>query len=238
MGFHSVMAARGKTLLYKEKMKVVSQLNHNKVYLHSKLIKRQRQWHFRHADTEQFNQQLRNSAGGESLDECPALPPLQISEWRQVIKLTCTDTQELTEDEQFARQCACIIIWFKLQRQKEVQCWGCHKKQQPSQRYFQPDPPLDTVRAKESIPAKLGEKQCPFCIADISLPWGERMKVRERTNKFWNHIKSIHCEELKAYSSGQKHCRICKVQGITFTAPSIMEFKSHTLSVHGPCLRP
>ncbi|KAG5296486.1 hypothetical protein I7I50_09670 [Histoplasma capsulatum G186AR] len=238
MGFRSVPAAQGKTLLYEEKMKVVSRLNRNKVYLHSKLIERQRRWHFRHADTERFNQQLRNGAGGESLDECPAPPPLQISERRRVVELTCAGTQELTEDEQFARRCACIIIWFKLQRRKEVQRRGRHKKQQPSQRDFQPDPPLDTVRAKESIPAKLGEKQCPFCVADISLPWGERMKVWERTNKFWNHIESVHREELKAYSSGQKHCGICKVQGVTFTPPSIMEFKSHTLSVHGPRLRP
>ncbi|EDN09494.1 predicted protein [Histoplasma mississippiense (nom. inval.)] len=237
MGFRSVPAARGKTPLYEEKMKVVSRLNRSKVYLHSKLIERQRRWHFRHADTERFNQRLRNGAGGESLDECPAPPPLQISERRRVVELTCAGTQELTEDEQFARRCACIIVWFKLQRRKEVQRRGRHKKQQPSQRDFQPDPPLDTVGAK-SIPAKLGEKQCPFCVADISLPWGERLKVRERTNKFWNHIESVHREELKAYSTGQKHCGICKVQGVTFTPPSIMEFKSHTLSVHGPRLRP
>ncbi|EDN05446.1 predicted protein [Histoplasma mississippiense (nom. inval.)] len=238
MGFRSVPAARGKTPLYEEKMKVVSRLNRSKVYLHSKLIERQRRWHFRHADTERFNQRLRNGAGGGSLDECPAPPPLQISERRRVVELTCTGTQELTEDEQFGRRCACIIVWFKLQRRKEVQRRGRHKKQQPSQRDFQLDPPLDTVRAKGSIPAKLGEKQCPFCVADISLPWGERMKVRERTNKFWNHIESVHREELKAYSTGQKHCGICKVQGVTFTPPSIMEFKSHTLSVHGPRLRP
>ncbi|EDN03883.1 predicted protein [Histoplasma mississippiense (nom. inval.)] len=237
MGFRSVPAARGKTPLYEEKMKVVSRLNRSKVYLHSKLIERQRRWHFRHADTERFNQRLRNGAGGGSLDECPAPPPLQISERRRVVELTCAGTQELTEDEQFARRCACIIVWFKLQRRKEVQRRGRHKKHQPSQRDFQPDPPLDTVRAKESIPAKLGEKQCPFCVADTSLPWGERMKVRERTNKFWNHIESVHREELKAYSTGQKHCGICKVQGVTFTPPSIMEFKSHTLSVHGPRLR-
>ncbi|EDN05085.1 predicted protein [Histoplasma mississippiense (nom. inval.)] len=238
MGFRSVPAAQGKTPLYEEKMKVVSRLNRSKVYLHSKLIERQRRWHFRHADMERFNQRLRNSAVGESLDECPAPPPLQISERRRVVELTCAGTQELTEDEQFARRCACIIVWFKLQRRKEVQRRGRHKKQQPSQRDFQPNPPLDTVRAKESIPAKLGEKQCPFCVADISLPWGERLKVRERTNKFWNHIESVHREELKAYSTGQKHCGICKVQGVTFTPPSIMEFKSHTLSVHGPRLRP
>ncbi|OJD24573.1 hypothetical protein ACJ73_04067 [Blastomyces percursus] len=238
MGFHSVPAARGKTPLYEEKMKAVSWLNRSKVYLHSKLIERQRRWHFRHADTERFNQRLRNGAAGESLDECPAPPPLQIPERRRIVELTCAGTQELTEDEQFAHRCACIIVWFKLQRRKEVQRRGRHKKQQPPQRDFQPDPPLDTVRAKESIPAKLGEKQCPFCVADTSLPWGERMKVWERTNKFWNHIESVHREQLKAYSSGQKYCGICKMQGITFIPRCLMEFKSHTWSVHGPRLRP
>ncbi|OJD15952.1 hypothetical protein ACJ73_08926 [Blastomyces percursus] len=202
------------------------------------LIERQRRWHFRHADTERFNRRFRNGAGSESLDECRAPSPLRIPEWRRVVELTCAITQELTEDEQFARRCVCIIVWFKLQRRREGQCRGRHKKQQLPQRNFRPDPPLDTVRAKESIPAKLGEKQCPFCVADISLPWGERMKVWERTNKFWNHIEGVHREEPKAYSSGQKHCGICKVQGVTFTASSIMEFKSYTLSVHGPRLRP
>ncbi|QSS56097.1 hypothetical protein I7I53_04204 [Histoplasma capsulatum var. duboisii H88] len=238
MGFRSVPAAQGKTPLYEKKMKAVSRLNRSKVYLHSKLIEQQRRWHFRHADTERFNQRLRNGAASESLDECPAPPSLTISEQRRVVELTCAGNQELTEDEQFARRCACIIIWLKLQRRKEVQRRGRHKKQQPPPRDFQPDPRTDTVQAKESIPAKLGEKQCPFCIADTSLPWEERMKVRERTNKFWNHIESVHREELKAYSFGQKHCGICNVQSITFIPASIMEFKSHTLNVHGPRLRP
>ncbi|ODH47992.1 hypothetical protein GX48_05924 [Paracoccidioides brasiliensis] len=157
MGFRSVPAARGKTPHF---------------YLHSTLIERQRRWHFWHADTERFNQRLRNGAGGESLDECPAPPPLQISERRRVVELTCAGTRGLTEDEQFVRRCACIIVWFKLQCRKEVQRGGRHKKQRPYQRDLQPDPPLDTVRAKESIPAKLDEKQCPFCVAVVSLPWG------------------------------------------------------------------
>ncbi|KAL2377056.1 hypothetical protein RJZ90_007043 [Blastomyces dermatitidis] len=56
MRFHSMPAARGKTPLYEKKMKVISQLNCSKVYLHFKLIEWQRWWHFWHADTERFNQ--------------------------------------------------------------------------------------------------------------------------------------------------------------------------------------
>ncbi|EGE80158.1 hypothetical protein BDDG_03099 [Blastomyces dermatitidis ATCC 18188] len=148
MGFCSVPAARGKTPLYKEKMKTVSRLNRGKVHLHSKLKDWQRRWHFRHADTERFNHRLRNGTAGESLNECPAPPPLQIPEQRQIIKLTCTGTQQLTEHEQFARRCVCIIAWFKLQRRKEVQHRGHHKKQQPPRRDVKPDPPPDTMRAK------------------------------------------------------------------------------------------
>ncbi|OJD21510.1 hypothetical protein ACJ73_07149 [Blastomyces percursus] len=214
IGFRSVPAARGKTPLYEEKMKAVSRLNGSKVYLHSKLKDWQRSWHFRHADTERFNQRLRNGMTGESLDERPALPPFQIPERRRIVELTCAGTQQLTEDEQFARRCACIIAWFKLERRREVQRFGCHKKQQQPRRDVKPDPPPDTMRARESIPPKLDEKQCPFCVADTSLPWGNRMKVWERTNKFWNHIESVHREELKAYSSGTKRCGICKVQGV------------------------
>ncbi|KAL2359145.1 hypothetical protein RJZ56_008022 [Blastomyces dermatitidis] len=211
MGFCSVPAAQGKTPLYEKKMKAVSRLNCSK--------------------------QFHNSAASESLNECPAPPPLQIPEQRRIVELTCAGTQKLTKDEQFARWCVCIIVWFKLQRRKQVQHQGHHKKQQLPQQDFQPDPPLDTVQVKESIPAKLGEKQCPFCITDTSLPWGEWMKVWEHTNKFWNHIESVHHEQLKAYFSGQKHCGICKIQSITFIPPCLMEFKSHTWSVHGPRLR-
>ncbi|KMW67199.1 hypothetical protein BDDG_11975 [Blastomyces dermatitidis ATCC 18188] len=38
------------------------------------------------------------------------------------------------------------------------------------------------------------------------------MNVRERTNKFWNHIESVHREELKAYSSGQHSSMTAKLE--------------------------
>ncbi|KGQ01633.1 hypothetical protein PAAG_11616 [Paracoccidioides lutzii Pb01] len=127
------------------------------------------------------NARLRNSAAGQSWDECPALPSFQIPKRRRIVELTCCDTPKPTEDEQFAR------------------------------RY--------TVREKETIQVKLDENQCPFLDADISLPWEDQMEIRGCMNKFWNHIESVHSEELKAYSSGQKYCGICKVQSITFIPP-------------------
>jgi hypothetical protein len=40
-----------------------------------------------------------------------------------------------------------------------------------------PDTSSVAVQVKESTLDKLDEQQCPFCVADTSMPWTDRMKV-------------------------------------------------------------
>ncbi|EGC45023.1 conserved hypothetical protein [Histoplasma capsulatum var. duboisii H88] len=247
MGFPSVSAAEGKTPLYRRKMHVSSRLNSAKEYLRSKLLEQARKRHFRNADTDRFNQHI--YSGDAELSTVTSLQPpppphLQIPERREIVKLMCSCILEMTEEERFKRRCESITAMVRLQRRREAQRRGRHKKQQS-----QPKPNPATisvvVQVEGPVPEKLDDIQCPFCVCDTSLPWEERMKVwvakkgeHKYRNKLWNHIKvTIHREELEAYSSGQRLCGICRERGIKFIPSNIMEFKNHTLRVHGVPLR-
>src|SRR5438034_8630909 len=119
-GYRSVSGAQG-TTLYRKKMKAISRLNRDKVKLRARLKSKARSRHLQHADTDRFNQQFGNGPGCKTSQEPLRLPPdHRIPERNQVIELTCTATAELTADEQFTRQCACITTWVKLQRRQEA----------------------------------------------------------------------------------------------------------------------
>ncbi|KMU88195.1 LOW QUALITY PROTEIN: hypothetical protein CIHG_05366 [Coccidioides immitis H538.4] len=174
----------------------------------------------------------------------PPPPHLQLPERREIVKLMCSGILEMTEEERFKRWCESITMMVRLQRRREAQRRGRHKKQQ-SQPKPNPAPISVVVQVEGPVLEKLDDMQCPFCVCDTSLPWEERMKVwvakkgeRKYRNKLWNHIEvTVHREELEAYSSGQKLCGICRERGIKFIPSNIMEFKNHTLRVHGVPLR-
>jgi hypothetical protein len=237
MGFPSVLAARGKTPLYKMKMKAVSNLNRAKVYLHTRLKSQARKQHFRHADTDRFNQQFDNSPTRKSMDEPPRPPPKnQIPERNRVIELTCTGTMDLTEDERFTHRCNCIATWVKLQHRKEAPRRGRHKHAQLSQQYQTCE--SSPVKVEGTIPETYQSTQCPFCIGDRTLPKEERMRYLSRVNKMWDHVEKVHRRELDVFAAGDKPCPICKERGIVFIPSCIKEFKNHTQRVHKIRLRP
>jgi hypothetical protein len=144
----------------------------------------------------------------------------------------CSGISELTEEERFTRRCESITVMVQLQHRKEVQRRGRHKIQQPPQE-SNPASISVVIQVEGPVPEKLDDMQCPLCVCDTSLPWKDRMRVWKRRNKLWDHVENVHREELKAYSSGVKLCGICRERGISFIPTNVMEFKSHTLFVHG-----
>jgi hypothetical protein len=90
----------------------------------------------------------------------------------------------------------------------------------------------------KTVPEKCKPTQCPFCIGNVSKPYQERTKPLSTVNKLWDHVESVHRDELAAYASGKKACSICKARGTTFTPSSVPHFKNHTQKVHVIRLRP
>jgi hypothetical protein len=234
IGFSSIQAAQGKSPLYEEKMKAFSELNRAKVYLLTKLKIQARKRHFRHADTDRFNQQFGNSPACQSMDKFPKLPPKhQILERDQVIELACAGTTQLTEDQGFTRRLQYIVTLVELQQRKEIPCRGRHKHAQPLQQCE-----LSPIEVPVIIPETYQSTQCPFCIGDLTLPRGERMRCLSKVNKLWDHVEKLHRLELDAFTAGDKQCPICNARGIHFAPQSIREFKNHTQRVHSIRLRP
>ena len=79
----------------------------------------------------------------------------------------------------------------------------------------------------KAVPEKYKPTQCPFCISNVFKLYQERTKPLSTVNKLWDHVESVHCDELAAYASGKKACFICKARGITFTPSSVSHFKNH-----------
>jgi hypothetical protein len=52
----------------------------------------------------------------------------------------------------------------------------------------------------------------------MSKPYQERTKPLSTVNKLWDHVESVHRDELAA--SGKEACSICKARGTTFTPSS------------------
>ncbi|KAF3492431.1 uncharacterized protein GIQ15_01948 [Arthroderma uncinatum] len=243
-GYPTVEASRGKTRLYREKMEIQSKLNCWKFKARAHLLNHARKRHFRDADTERFNRRIRGD-GEESL---PPPPELQIAERRQIAELTCKIGVELTEEERFARTRTSIELWMKLQGRKEPQRRGrprklptSHSPQDPVPAPTQPGPATTPATTMEDEPLsqklELNPHQCPFCAADPRLPSEARDKIWKR-NKLWDHVeKTVHREELQAYSSGTKRCSFCWTHRIAVFPSSVMAFKLHTLETHKVPLR-
>lgn len=246
LGFHSICAAAGKTSLYEEKKEALNKLNNEKQSLRQKLKTNARDRHFRNADTEEFNRQCGGSGAGVGKPmEPPPAPALQIPERREFVELARQSSAELTEDERFKQRLICITLWVNLQRRKEPQRRGRHKKQQSRKAVPTHASSLREIEEREeTVPEKLDPTWCPFCVCDTSLPPAERKRPwkkrdgKPNKNKLWNHVEvNVHRTELEAYSSGEKECGICRERGISSVPSNVMEFKSHTFYVHGVELR-
>ncbi|KAI1908739.1 hypothetical protein LOZ65_006603 [Ophidiomyces ophidiicola] len=256
LGFRTVLSAKGKTPLYKEKMAISRELNRQKASLRDRLMEQARQEHFRNAPTKRLNAFLAKSDRDDRsgvLSTAAALPPsrLLIEEREAFVEVIQQRTSDLSEDEIYNRRCSSIRLWVAMQGRREAGRIGKLKKQHANntnilgftrgpkmrQQSSQP-PPSASFAVVVPVRRELHELQCPFCNADPGMDCQAQDKVWDRPNKLWDHVeKNVHKHELQAYSTGKKPCGLCLKKNVHFVPESIMHFKRHTLDVHGPRLR-
>ncbi|EAS28130.3 uncharacterized protein CIMG_09334 [Coccidioides immitis RS] len=234
LGFPNMLAAKGKTPLYNEWKNMKAKLQREKERLRTELMRVARDRHFRSAGTERMNRYLKGTAEVNPTRPIPPpLPVLQIPERERLVELIQQWGVRPAGDE--GSRLACLRLWIGLQRRKEPRRPGKHKKQHLAQLQA-PKPGSVSVAvaivipAKRATPVEMHPLTCPFCMADESLPDGDRFKIWDRLNKVWDHVeKNVHRNELEAYSSGTKPCGLCKMKGAVFVPSSTMEFKRHIL---------
>jgi hypothetical protein len=230
-GHRSVRDAEG-TAMYDRKIKADADLNRARTRLREKLKRRGRKRHFRSSDTMVLNQQFGGRSSTAQQSTPRLTPPVyQIRERAALVPLICRSKADLTVEEEHARRLECIRLWIKWQDRQESQRRG--KLASASKHHLVPEP-LEI----KTVPEKYGPTQCPFCVGDVSKPYQERMKPLSTVNKLWDHVESVHRDELAAYASGKKNCSICKARRTTFIPSSVPHFKNHTQKVHVIRLRP
>ncbi|OJD22613.1 hypothetical protein ACJ73_06037 [Blastomyces percursus] len=238
LGFSNMLTAKGKTPLYDKWKSPKAELNRETIHLHEKLMKMARDRHFRNAATERMDRHLKDTAKENSADRGPPpLPVFQIPERNQLVEIILQRSIRADEDENSRRQRTCRL-WTALQRRKEFRHPGKHSKKHLA-RLQAPKPGSVSIAVAVAIPAtrdvpvEVDPLACPFCVADGSLPDGDRLKIWDKLNKVWDHVeKNVHRNELEAYSSGTKQCGLCKMKNVEFVPSSTMGFKRHILDVH------
>ncbi|KAI1943088.1 hypothetical protein LOZ66_000783 [Ophidiomyces ophidiicola] len=250
LGFRTVLSAKGKTPLYKEKMAKSRELNRQKASMREHLMEQARQEHFRNAPTKRLNAFLANSNedNKSGLPSTLAAPPpsrLLIEERKDFVEVIQQWTSDLSEDEIYKRRCLCISLWVAMQGRREAGRIGKLKKRHVKntnipgftegtkmrQQSSQPPPTSASFAVVVPVRRELHELQCPFCNADPGMDCQAQRKVWDRPNKLWDHVeKNVHEHELQAYSTGKKACGLCLKKNVHFVPKSIMHFKRHTLN--------
>jgi hypothetical protein len=221
-GYRSWKAAEG-TEIYDRKKMIEKKLNRELTRLRGQLKEKNRLRHFRDADTAIINEQL---SGAPSLPPKPTPPVYSIPEREEVVNLICKSPADLTEVEVYKRRLACIRLWIRWQDRQERPRRG--RLAAPSLQL----PSVPELPVAEKIAEKYQEKQCPFCVANLSLPRRDRETPFSRVNKMWDHVEKIHRQELAAFDTSKIPCPICKARGVPFTPLSVSDFQNHTQEVH------
>lgn len=218
-----------------QKREADANLNRTRTTLREQALEKSRKRHFRETDTEIFNRQysLRHQ---EDEQQTSSSPPNHyfIPEREEAVRLLCYSSAPETDEEAHLRRLDFIRLMVRWQRRKESPRRGKQAAGAVSQ------PAWQTTKWKPgpaNTPGKYDPLQCPFCLADQSLPTCDREKKKSKTNKLWNHVEKMHKLELAAFESGTKHCGICDMRSFRFVPPSVTHFKNHTQEAHGIRLR-
>ncbi|BCR96735.1 uncharacterized protein AKAW2_30054A [Aspergillus luchuensis] len=216
-----------------QKRRADAELNSMLTCLRDKAKERNRKRHFRDTDTAIFNQQYEGTSGAASGDGQSQLPRYyHISERAELVRLLCYSALAETTEDAHHRRLEYVRLLVRWQRRKESPRRG---KQAAVSIQQMPTP---TPPKAEIIPERYDPLQCPFCLSDLRLPQVDRQKRKCKTNKLWDHVEKIHCQELAAFDTGNRRCGICSIRNIDFLPSSRNEFKNHTQTVHGIRLRP
>ncbi len=234
-GYKTVDDAIGITL-YTKKKKAEARLNYTKIKLRSCIIAQARKWYFRTADTVAFDAQFSATTAAPTAapDILPAKPiEYHIPERAEVVRLTCSPGDDLSDREQLRRRIEAIDARAALCYRRETQRRGRPKatiKQEESEGVVSES----GEDAKDYFPMVCRPTQCLFCLGDDRLPYLHRIFEYAKPNRMMNevgkHLESFAQEDPVPCPHPQ-----CSAAGLVL--PSVMGFKNHTATVHKIFLR-
>ncbi|THC87241.1 hypothetical protein EYZ11_013313 [Aspergillus tanneri] len=230
--YRTVKGAKG-TKIGEEKRQADAELHSKLTELRQKAKENNRRRHFRNTDTTLFNQRYANGAQSkESEAQHRSLHCYEIPERAELVDLLFYTPPAKTEEEAFFRRLRYIRLMVRWQGRKEAPRRG---RQAAVAAVPQPHP--SRASPENTVPEKYDPLQCPFCLADQSLPPAHREKKKSKINKLWDHVENLHRAELAAFVTGTRRCGLCGLRNVDFVPCSVPNFKNHTQTVHGIRLR-
>ena len=245
-GYRPIRTA-GDHPLYAKKKKADARLNSTKMRLRQKMVNQVREQHFRSADTHALDAQF-SSAGQR--DSKAAIEPLAsprafaLPERAELVRLTCTQTEELSESDKLARRIQAIEVRAALCGRREARRRKTHvsafsnASPREAQKHEQSTNPQDATCEEyglERFPLKCEPTQCTFCLGDESLPYGHRIFAYRRKNKLWDHVENKHFNKIAAGSPVACKHPACVANSVVLASKA--RFKVHTQKIHGVALR-
>ncbi|GLA67413.1 hypothetical protein AtubIFM54640_010731 [Aspergillus tubingensis] len=230
-GYKNLKEAEG-TEVGLRKRRADAELNSTLTRLREEAKEKNRNKHFRKADTAIFNQQYEKGLPcNESKIQQPTVHSYQITERKELVDLLCYSSPAKTDEDSHLRRLHYIRLMVRWQDRKESPRRG-------RQAMIITTEESTNLPPTESAPECYDPLQCPFCLANTRLPSADRERRKSKINKLWDHVQNIHEQELAAFDSGFRRCGLCGLRNIDFIPSSVPNFKNHTQTVHGIRLRP
>ena len=171
---------------------------------------------------------LRISFGGAPEATWAAAPIIfNVPERAELVRLTCTPVDGLSDEEKLTRRIRVIELRAALCRRQEgrrgmPKAKTTTKEPKNKTESFDADPDGPKVgRETEYFPLKCKPTQCKFCMGDDRLPYHYRVFAYKKLNKLRNHVEKRHLSKIAP--NDPVHSTVL---------PSTMAFKRHTQVVH------